>query len=350
MSDEKPPKGIDVEQVSQWLVEHIEGATAPFASELIAAGGSNLTYRVTDANGEVWALRRPPVAARLATAHDMSREWKIMSALDRNTEIPVPRMLGYCNDTERFDAHFYVMSFVEGTIIRDSSSIASLSAAQCKNATDALVDVQAAFHALDVDAIGLGDLAKTRDNYVARQLRRWSSQVEAGKTRELPVLAELHQRLSQHIPPETRRPSLAHGDYRFDNTVIDGNCQIIAVLDWELCTLGDPTADFVWSLLYWAQPGDSISWLLDAPTFSDKFPDRDYVIERYQQASGQALEHLDYYMAFSWWKQACIVEGVYSRLQQGASGGMQVDSLDAVAVRVEDYLEQAATLAARAGI
>ncbi len=350
MSEATSPKGIDVEAVSQWLDENIAGATAPYEFELIAAGGSNLTYRVRDASGQVWALRRPPVAARLATAHDMSREWKIMSALDRNSDIPVPRMLGYCDDTERFDAHFYVMSFVEGTIIRDSKSVESLSAAQCKAATDALVDVQAAFHNLDVDAIGLGDLAKTRDGYVARQLRRWSRQVDAGKTRELPLLADLHQRLGEHIPPETRRPSLAHGDYRFDNTVIDEQCNIVAVLDWELCTLGDPTADFVWSLLYWAQPGDAISWLLDAPTFSEKFPSRDYVIDRYQQACGQSLEHLDYYMAFSWWKQACIVEGVYSRLQQGASGGMVVDSLDAVAQRVEDYLDQANALAAGAGI
>ena len=350
MSEASNPKGIDVDAVSQWLGEHIDGATPPYEFELIAAGGSNLTYRVRDASGHVWALRRPPVAARLATAHDMSREWKIMSALDRNSSIPVPRMLGYCDDTDQFDAHFYVMSFVEGTIIRDSRSIAALSAEQCRAATDDLIDVQAAFHKLDVDAIGLGDLAKTRDGYVARQLSRWSRQVEAGKTRELPLLDQLHERLGKHIPPESRRPALAHGDYRFDNTVIDAQCRIAAVLDWELCTLGDPTADFVWSLLYWAQPGDKLSWLLDAPTLSDKFPNRDYVVQRYEQAIGQPVEHLDFYMAFSWWKQACIVEGVYSRLLKGASGGMKVDSLDAVAQRVEDYLAQANALAEQAGI
>ena len=347
---EKSVKGIDIERVSQWLCEHIEHVQAPFEFDLIAAGGSNLTFRVTDAAGNIWALRRPPVAARLATAHDMQREWKIMSALDKSTAVPVPKMVAYCEDNSVNDAPFYVMGFVEGLILRDQASAAGLTTSQCMTATQSLIDAQIAFHTADIDAIGLGDLAKARTGYIERQLKRWRKQVEAGKTRELPLLESLHQRLSKRIPAEQTRPGLAHGDYRFDNTVLSEGCEIAAVLDWELCTVGDPVADFVWSLLYWAEPGDEITWLLDPPTLSENFCSRDDVIELYAKGSGLDLSDINYYMAFSWWKQACIVEGVYSRLKQGASGGMKVASVDAVAQRVEDYLDKASEIAGIVGI
>lgn len=343
-------KGINISAVSNWLERNIDNAKAPFNFDLIAAGGSNLTFRVTDANNTVWALRRPPVAARLATAHDMHREWKIMSALDKNSNVPVPKMIAYCDDNTISEAPFYVMSFVEGAVLRDQASAAHLSAAQCQIATESLVDVQVAFHTVDIDKIGLGDLAKTRDHYIERQLNRWKKQINAAKTRELPLIDSLHKRLSKNIPTEQTPPGLAHGDYRFDNTVLAKDCSINAVLDWELCTVGDPVADFVWSLLYWAEPGDPITWLLDPPTLSENFCSRDDVIELYANRSGLDLSDINYYMAFSWWKQACIVEGVYSRLKKGASGGMKVASLDQVATRVEDYLDKAQQLANAAAL
>lgn len=342
-------KGIDSQAVSNWLAQHIEGAKAPFDFSLIAAGGSNLTFRVTDAAGHIWALRRPPVSARLATAHDMAREWSIMSALDQHSDIPVPKMLDYCDDLEINQAPFYVMEFIEGLILRDQQSAKHLTEAQCLTATHSLIDTQVAFHSVDIDAVGLGDLAKTRSHYVERQLNRWRKQIDAAKIRELPLLDTLHQRLSKNIPLEQTRPGLAHGDYRFDNTVLADDYRIAAVLDWELCTVGDPIADFVWSLLYWAEPKDSITWLLDPPTLNPNFVQRDAVVELYAQRSGLDLSQLDYYMAFSWWKQACIVEGVYARLKQGASGGMKVDAIDAIAARVDSYLDVAADLASKAG-
>ena len=343
-------KGLDSEAVSKWLAHHIDGATPPFDFSLIAAGGSNLTFRVNDVAGHTWALRRPPVSARLATAHDMAREWSIMSALHRHSDVPVPEMLGYCDDLMVNQSPFYVMSFVEGLILRDQASASHLTEAQCLTATHSLIDTQVAFHSVDIDAVGLSGLAKKRSHYIERQLKRWRKQIDAAKIRELPLLDALHQRLSKNIPAEQTRPGLTHGDYRFDNTVLTDDCRIAAVLDWELCTIGDPIADFVWSLLYWAEPKDSITWLLDPPTLNPHFIQRDAVVELYAQRSGLDLSELDYYLAFSWWKQACIVEGVYARLKQGASGGMKVDSIDAIAIRVNSYLAMATELADQASL
>jgi aminoglycoside phosphotransferase (APT) family kinase protein len=324
MSEEKPLQGIDRERVGQWLAAALPQAAPPFAFRLIAAGGSNLTYRLEDARGSAFILRRPPVAGALATAHDMSREWRIMRALGTHApDVPVPAMLAFCDDVAVTGAPFYVMEFVDGLILRDRASAAGMDAAACRTAMRSLVATQAAFHTLDPAA-------------------RWRRQVEASKTRELPLLVELHERLGAAIPPETRRPGLAHGDYRFDNTVLAPDHRVRAVLDWELCTIGDPVADFFWSLMYWAEPGDEISFLPDPPTRLPQFPRRAEVVACYEEVTGQALPHAEFYTAFGWWKQACIVEGVYARLVKGASGGMKTAPPEQVARIVERYLARAA--------
>ncbi len=338
------PRGIDRPKVDAWLTANVPGARGPFAYELIAAGGSNLTYRVTDAAGRVWALRRPPVAHVLATAHDMHREWRIMSALAPTT-VPVPECVAYCADPEVNGAPFYVMGFVDGLILRNRASAAGLTPETADVATDSLIDVQIAFHTVDLDAIGLGDLAK-RGDYVGRQLNRWRTQVERSNVRELPLLVELHERLIAAKPEETAAPGLAHGDYRFDNTILGPDHRIAAVLDWELCTIGDPIADFAWSIQYWADPGDELTFLSDPPTLEPVFVRSDEVTRRYRERSGLDLSSLPYYKVFSWWKQACIVEGVYARRLAGASGGMGTanDPSD-IARRVDQMLAHAADLA-----
>lgn len=337
--------GIEDARVTAWLEQEVAGARGPFDFRLIAAGGSNLTYRVTDAAGRVYALRRPPITARIATAHDMSREWRIMKALGEHaTGVPVPRMLAYCHDVGVSGAEFYVMEFIDGVILRDEETAARLTPEQCRVATASLIDVQIAYQNVDVDAVGLGDLGP-REGYVARQLRRWKKQVDTAKTRELPLVDQLHAYLAAHLPPE-QRPGLVHGDYRFDNTVLGADMRVAAVLDWELCTIGDPVADFVWSLMYWADPGDPLPWMTSAPTLLPAFARRAQVRERYVQRSGRDLSQFEYYVVFSWWKQACLVEGVYARLQAGARGGMQVTvPLDDVGRRVERMLQIAADLA-----
>lgn len=341
-------KGIEYDRVGDWLARHVRDSEPPYDFELIAAGGSNLTYRVKDGNGFRFVLRRPPVRGVVATAHDMHREWRVMEALGRHTDVPVPETLAYCDDADVTGAPFYTMSFVDGLIIRDRKSAAGLDAEQARIATESLVDVQVAFHTLDIDAVGLGDLGK-KGGYVERQLHRWHRQAQAVKTRELPLLEELYQTLSKTVPPEQARPALAHGDYRFDNCVLGSDCRIAAVLDWELCTIGDPIADFFWSLQYWADPGDTGTFLQDPPTVGDQFMRRDDVAELYEEKTGFDISDQNYYFAFGWWKMACIVEGVYARLKQGAGGGMKSAPPEQVAEIVERYLEEAHWLLSEGG-
>lgn len=340
MSTELP--GIEPKVLSEWLSVQLPGFPPPYDFQLVGAGGSNLTYIVTAGNGEIFVLRRPPVRARLASAHDMQRETQLLRAL-AGSAIPVPEILASCDEPGVIGAGFYCMAHVSGRILRDRASCGGLDAQWCETATCSLVEVQVALHQLDVDVLGLGDFAR-RDAYLERQLKRWRGQVEAGKTRDLPQLACLHEALVASIPEQRVPSGLVHGDYRFDNVVLNTGGQVTAVLDWELCTIGDPLADFVWSLGYWAQPGESLTWLQDPPTLHPAFPSRQGVLALYSELSGVSLDYLDWYHVFSWWKQACIVEGVYNRLQQGARGGMAVESLEQIAARVEAYLNTAQAL------
>jgi aminoglycoside phosphotransferase (APT) family kinase protein len=312
---------------------------------LIPAGGSNLTYRVDDAGGRAWALRRPPVTAVLATAHDVDREWRILDALGRHTDVPVPPAVARCTDLEVTGGPFYVMGFVEGTILRTEADAARLRPEAAEAATDSLVDVQVGFHAVDPDQIGLGNLTRHRTGYVARQLHRWRTQVERARVRDLPLLDELHDRLARTIPVDVAPPGLAHGDYRFDNTIIGDDHRVTAVLDWELCTIGDPVADCCWSLLYWSDPGDPSPFLPDAPTLAPAFPRRDDVAHRYATRSGHDLAALPWFTVFGYWKMACIVEGVYTRRLRGSRSGAGSQELDSIARRVETLLDHAADAA-----
>jgi aminoglycoside phosphotransferase (APT) family kinase protein len=343
--------GLEWPAVERWVLDHIDGLVAPLEPELIAAGGSNLTFRVDDAGGRAVALRRPPVTAVLATAHDMEREWRILRALDP-TPVPVPAPLAQCADTDITGAPFYVMAYADGTILRTEADGAALDPSEAERATDSLVDVQVALHALDVDDVGLGDLARHRTGYVERQLRRWKTQVERARVRELPLLEILHDHLAASVPPETGAPSLVHGDYRFDNVVLGANQQIVAVLDWELATIGDAVADACWSLLYWADPGDTLPFLSSAPTLAPCFSRRADAAARYADRSGRDLDALGWFTVFGYWKMACIVEGVYARRLQGASGGAGAGSPDdpaTIAARVDQLLDTARDAAAELG-
>lgn len=336
-------RGLDVPAVTRWMNRNVPGAEGELAFHLVAAGGSNLTYRVESPNGRRFALRRPPERARIATAHDMSREWKIMSALDahRACGVPVPPAIAYCADPSVLGAEFYVMGFAEGRILRGPAEAADMDAASCRRAAESLIDVQVAMHTLDADAVGLGDLGR-RDAYVERQLSRWLRQYEASKSRELPLVYELHALLSRKIPRQ-QRVGLVHGDYRFDNTVLGPDDRIVAVLDWELCTLGDPVADFCWSILYWSDPGEPHDFGSPSPTRHPAFPRRAEATQMYAIRSGLDLSELDYYRSFSWWKMACLVEGVVARLRAGAGGGLATGgtNVEETMKRVEWMLDRA---------
>jgi aminoglycoside phosphotransferase (APT) family kinase protein len=316
-------QGVDTDRVSSWLAANIAGATSPFEFALIAGGRSNLTYAVTDSNGHRYVLRRPPLAQVLATAHDMGREHRIISAVGR-TAVPVPIALGLCTDTELNGAPFYVMSYVEGVVLDSPERAAELPVALRPAVSEHLIDVLADLHAVDVDEVGLGDLAK-RGGYVERQLKRWSTQWDQSKTRELPAVDEVARQLRDHIPTQ-QGVSIAHGDFRFGNCLIDVETgRINAVLDWELCTLGDPLADLGYLGVYWYD-GDATTLRANDPTPAGGFASYAHLVERYAQRTGRDVSGIGYYIAFGCWRLAVISEGVFSRYSHGAMGdGAEVD-------------------------
>ncbi len=204
----------------------------------------------------------------------------------------------------------------------------------------------AAIHAVDPDAVGLGDLGK-KDDYIARQLKRWYGQYQQSKTRELPVVDKVHDALLARIP-EQGPAAIVHGDYRLDNCMTDDDGNVIAVLDWEICTLGDPLADVGLLMVYWTDPEDGGGMLLTAPTTAEGFLRRSEVLDAYSDTSGRDLSQVDYYVAFGYWKLACIVEGVYARYVGGAMGG-DASGFEGFATQVERCAEAAAEAVARLG-
>ena len=319
------------------------GAAAPVRVEPIVGGHSNLTYRVWTENEEVLVLRRPPLGETLATAHDMARESRIFTAL-AGTDVPVPLVLGCCDDPSVIGAPFFVMDYVDGQVIRDGLSASQVDPAVRRRAGEAVAEVLASIHELDPAAIGLGDLGRT-DGYVERQLHRWHRQFRAVRSRPLPQVDEVYACLLTRIPAQGGT-ALVHGDYRLDNCILDATGEVASVLDWELATLGDPLADVGLLLAYWAEAGDEDTVLPDAPTAHPGFPSRAEVLDRYSMCSGRDVTGIDFYVALAYWKLACIVEGVLARY---AAGAMADDSHDfsVLADRAERCAAEAARVAGR---
>ena len=311
------PEGIDAERVGAWLEANVEGAQGPFAYERIAGGRSNLTYRVTDATGRSWALRRPPMGKALGSAHDMGREHRVVSALGP-TPVPVAAIAGYCTDESVNEAPFYVMDFLEGPILRLRADAEEFDEADRRAIGERVVDTLVEIHAQKPDEIGLGDLGKKED-YVARQLHRWQKQWEGSKTREIPLVERVHDRLAELIP-EQGPATLVHGDYRLDNMILEDSGEVAAVVDWELCTLGDPLADVGLLLVYWGEEGDTLLPLFEPATMAPGFPSRVDVRARYAEKSGRDLSRIDFFVALGYWKLSIILEGVYSRYAKGQYG------------------------------
>lgn len=331
-------QGIDIERVSAWLQANIPGAVAPFEFALIAGGRSNLTYRVTGADGSRSVLRRPPLGHVLATAHDMAREHRLITAVGQ-TNVPVPRTLGLCTDEAVNGSPFYVMAFVDGVVLDSAEKAALLPVEKRAETAFHLIDVLADLHSVDVDEVGLGDLAK-RDGYVERQVKRWTTQWEQSKTRELPAIDEIAQHLRAGIP-EQQGVSIAHGDFRFGNCLTDvEHGRIAAVLDWELCTLGDPLADVGYLGLHWYDDTRGQAQFND-PTPAGGFPPFSALVERYAARTGKDVSHIDYYIGFSGYRLAVICEGVYARYLHGAMGKQDDVDFQSFKVSVENLADNA---------
>lgn len=331
--------GIDVPAVSEWLQAHVAGAVAPFTFDVIAGGHSNLTFKVTGADGTAFVLRRPPLGHRLASAHDMGREHRIISGLQQSA-VPVAPALGFCDDVAVNDAPFYVMGFVEGYVLRDRpTSEAVLTVEGRRTASESLVDTMAAIHSVDLQAAGLHELGR-HEGYIARQLKRWYGQWNQQKTRELTAVDRVHDELSRRIP-EQGPATIVHGDYRLDNCMVDATGKVVAVLDWEICTLGDPLADLGLLQVYWTGPNDPASAWTGSATTAEGFYDRAQLAERYAAVSGRDLSDLSFYVSFAYWKLACILEGVYARYVGGALGVRDSAELEPFKLQVEGAAAQA---------
>jgi aminoglycoside phosphotransferase (APT) family kinase protein len=338
--------GIDAAGMGAWFAANVPAAIPPLRYERIAGGHSNLTYRVTDAAGREWALRRPPLGKRLSSAHDMAREHRVVAALG-TTPVPVAPVVGLCEDESVNGAPFYVMDFVRGPVLRGTSEAEAAFPDEGDRREIGLrvADTLAAIHAVDPDAVGLGDLGRKED-YAARQLRRWYGQWEKSKTRELAAIDRVHERLAARIPTQVGA-SIVHGDYRLDNMILADSGEVAAVVDWELCTLGDPLADVGTLMAYWPERDDPISLGMPA-NLAPGFPSRAELADRYAEASGRDLSDLDFFTALGYWKLAIILEGVMGRYVSGGYGKFEVDSgVEQFARLVERLAETAEAIESR---
>jgi aminoglycoside phosphotransferase (APT) family kinase protein len=247
----------------------------------------------------------------------MEREHRIISAL-AGTAVPVPSAVGLCTDVSVDGAPFYVMDHVDGLVLRDQAAVDAVGVATRRRAGLAMAETLAAIHRIDPHEVGLGDLGR-EEGYVARQLRRWNGQFLSSGGHDRSVV-EAFERLSVAVP-EQGAAALVHGDYRLDNCMIDDAGEILAVLDWELCTLGDPLADLGLMLVYWTEPTDGFCAHPAGPTtVADGFPDRAEIVAAYTAAGGRPPDQLEYYVALGFWKLACILQGVATRYDAGAMG------------------------------
>lgn len=310
-------EGIDAVNVTAWLAAHVPALTPPVEYVLIAGGHSNLTYSARDAAGRCYVLRRPPLGHVLESAHDMGREYRVVHAL-AGSGVPVARTHGLCQDSAVNGAPFFVMDFVEGMVPHDDAAAAHIPAAERIALSTDVAEVLARLHKLDPDAVGLGDLGR-KENYIARQLKRWTQQWQATRTEPVPAMEDALRLLGERMPTQVGA-SIVHGDYRLGNFIVAGG-RIQAVLDWELCTLGDPLADLGYLLNTWMAPEERRGDAEDSmPTTAGGFSPREVLVARYAELTGFDLEHIDYYRAFQQWRLAAIRQGVYKRYLVGAMG------------------------------
>ncbi|MFD9815381.1 phosphotransferase family protein [Streptomyces sp. NPDC059080] len=317
------PPGLDPEALRRHLERERPGLTAgPLRAQLIEGGRSNLTYRVTDGTSS-WVVRRPPLGHVLATAHDMGREHRMISAL-HHTPVPVPETLLLCEDESVIGAPFYVMELVEGVPYRTAEQLRPLGAERTRAVVLSLVDTLVDLHAVDPEAVGLTGFGRP-DGFLERQLRRWGKQLDGSRNRDLPGIDALHEGLGRALPASPA-PSVVHGDYRLDNVLIGADDAPAAVLDWEMSTLGDPLTDLGLLAMYSSDLGlaeSPVSTTSGAPGH----PAPGELIARYAERSGRDTSAIAWYTAFAWFKLAVILEGIHYRYTLGQTVGAGFDRI-----------------------
>jgi aminoglycoside phosphotransferase (APT) family kinase protein len=318
--------GIDLGALRARLAQPLDCAPDDLTIRLIDGGRSNLTYLLGDGDRH-WVIRRPPLGHVLATAHDMDHEYRVMSAL-RGTGVPVPRMILAEHDIAVIGAPFFVMEFVDGPVIRNSSDAAGLVASDAARLGDDLIDHLAHLHGVDYAAAGLGDLGRP-DGFMSRQIRRWLQQWhDSSETGDTAPVEQLAAALAAAVPARSDS-SLVHGDYRLDNTILDADDpgRIAAIIDWEMATLGDPLADLGLLLTYWNPLSARVTGTTHALSTNPGFPTASQLAARYQARSGRDLTDLVFYIAFGHFKLAVIAQTIHARYRKALTVGPEFQSV-----------------------
>ena len=346
------PAGYDLPAVEAWIERHVPGLAPPLHWTRLEGGHSNLTYLLTDAHARQVVIRRPPLGELLPKAHDMGREWSLISALGAS-RVPVPRALAFCDDPAVTGAQFYLMAHVDGHPLYSADDTRRwVPEGLRRRLADSFVDVLAELHAIDPDSVGLGDLGR-KDDYIARQLktwyRSWNASI-AGARFDDPRAHALQQYFLAHVPDQGPA-RIVHGDYGLHNTLVGADGRVAAVVDWEISTLGDPLADLGYALNQWAEPTDPPSVRGVPPTTLPGFASRRDLAQRYAERSGRDLARLDFYVAFNRWKSAAIAHGVYARYLEGkkSSAGVDLDGLKQSILRSLALAEEAVERLERQG-
>ncbi|MBB5919100.1 aminoglycoside phosphotransferase (APT) family kinase protein [Actinoalloteichus hoggarensis] len=318
------PPGLNLARLRDRLVGAVPGGvTGALTARLLPGGRSNLTYEVSDEAAGRWAVRRPPLGHVLPTAHDMSREFRVISAL-RPTPVPVPEALLLCQDVDVVGAPFFVMEFVDGLATLDVPELAAMGRAGAALVGRELVDRLVTLHAVDPERVGLGDFGRPA-GFLERQLRRWRTQLESSRSRPTDTLDALHAELGRGLP-RSQAPTVVHGDYRVDNTIFGVDRRMRAILDWEMATVGDPLTDLGMLLVYGRRaPLDGHAPVNSATV--PGFPDEAELVESYAAASGRDVDGLPWYVALGFFKLAVIMEGIHLRHQLGQTAGSGFDGI-----------------------
>ena len=329
------PEGYDQSAVEAWIADNVDALTPPLQWTRLEGGHSNLTYRIEDRHGSVAVIRRPPQGQLLPKAHDMGREWTLISSLGP-TPVPVPAALAFCESPDITGAWFYVMGLVEGRPLYTRADTESwVPEENRRKLAYSFFDVLADLHDVDPDEVGLGNLGK-HDGYVMRQLktwyRSWTASIEPARYDD-PRAHELQAYFLEHLPDQGPA-RVVHGDYGLHNCITSADSTIAAVLDWEISTLGDPLADLAYALNQWPEDRDAIPADATGATAAAGFPPQRELAQRYAERTGRSLANLDYYTGFNRWKSAAILHGVYARYMEGKKSTEGID-LEEMRERIE---------------
>ncbi len=345
-TDVRDGEELEVEPLGEWLEANVPGFKPPVTVEQFPSGHSNLTYCIAGAGGGEFVLRRPPHGVHVETGHDMSREWRVLRALEGHYE-KIPEPIAFCDDASVIGAPFYVMSRVRGVILRGSDpDVAGLDAETMEQLSETFVREFVDIHALDVDEIGLADFGRP-DGYVERQVDGWIERYHGSQTDEIPEMETAAEWLRAEMPAE-QDAGVIHNDFKYDNLVLDPEdlTEVRAVLDWEMATIGDPLMDLGTSLAYWIEPDDpEILKQLDlTPTVLEGNYTRRQVVDRYEKLSGRDCSEMLFYYVYGLYKVAVIGQQIYYRYEQGHTDdprfGMLIHAVKAIAGAADRAIAQ----------